>query len=297
MLDGPKPHVGGLVMPPGTPTVLIGGLPAATMGDLCMCVSPVPNSIAIGSVGVFIGGRPAARMFDKTMHGGTIMTGAPTVLIGDIAASAGPAIFPGKQNYNNCGVQASQQLIRQLTGVVHKEDELLAWAVEQKLAHNGVRAKTKEFDLNLYGRTSSHSLQALLAARQVASTIVMQPQMTDLADALKDGKGIIAGVDFGQLHYGEPNGDGHAILITDADFDGQGRLTHIYLNDTGANTAAKGQGRRVTIAEMAVAMDECKHPETEEPLAFLLVSEAPLWTSTPIDLEPARPSAPPTMHA
>ncbi|WP_375443581.1 PAAR domain-containing protein [uncultured Fibrella sp.] len=77
----PIPHVGGPILPPGTPTVLIGGQPAACMGDMCLCVGP-PDSILIGSTSVLIGGKPAARMGDQTMHGGTIITGLPTVLIG-----------------------------------------------------------------------------------------------------------------------------------------------------------------------------------------------------------------------
>lgn len=77
----PIPHVGGPILPPGAPTVLIGGQPAACMGDLCTCVGP-PDSIVVGSATVLIGGRPAARMGDQTVHGGTITLGLPTVLIG-----------------------------------------------------------------------------------------------------------------------------------------------------------------------------------------------------------------------
>lgn len=77
----PVPHVGGPIIGPGMPTVLIGKLPAATLGDLVTCVGP-PDSIVKGSATVFIGGRPAARMGDTTAHGGTIVTGFPTVLIG-----------------------------------------------------------------------------------------------------------------------------------------------------------------------------------------------------------------------
>ncbi len=79
--DGPKPHVGGPVMPPGVPTVTIEGKPAATVGNLCTCTGP-PDSIIAGSATVFIGGKPAARMGDSTAHGGTITLGAATVLIG-----------------------------------------------------------------------------------------------------------------------------------------------------------------------------------------------------------------------
>lgn len=77
----PIPHVGGPVTSPGVPTVLIAGLPAAVMGDLCTCVGP-PDSIVLGSATVLIGGKPAARMGDTTAHGGSIVVGAFTVLIG-----------------------------------------------------------------------------------------------------------------------------------------------------------------------------------------------------------------------
>lgn len=77
----PVPHVGGPVTGPGMPNVLIGGLPAACLGDLCVCVGP-PDSIIKGSATVLIGGRPAARMGDSTAHGGTITLGLPTVMIG-----------------------------------------------------------------------------------------------------------------------------------------------------------------------------------------------------------------------
>lgn len=83
MFDGKSPHVGGPVMPPGVPTVLIGGMPAATLGNMCTCAGP-PDVIAKGSAGVFIGGKPAARMGDSTVHGGVIVAGCPTVLIGEV---------------------------------------------------------------------------------------------------------------------------------------------------------------------------------------------------------------------
>ncbi len=68
-------------MPPGVVTVLIGGKPAATVGNTCTCAGP-PDSIVMGSATVFIGGKPAARMGDTTAHGGQITLGEPTVLIG-----------------------------------------------------------------------------------------------------------------------------------------------------------------------------------------------------------------------
>lgn len=81
MFTGPVPHVGGPILPPGCPTVLIGGMPAARVGDMATCSGP-PDTIVMGSATVFIGGAPAARMGDLTAHGGTIVVGCPTVMIG-----------------------------------------------------------------------------------------------------------------------------------------------------------------------------------------------------------------------
>lgn len=81
LVSGTVPHVGGPLMPAGEPTVLIGGMPAARVGDMATCTGP-PDSIIAGSGTVFIGGKPAARLGDSTAHGGSIVAGLPTVLIG-----------------------------------------------------------------------------------------------------------------------------------------------------------------------------------------------------------------------
>lgn len=81
MFTGPVPHVGGPILPPGAVTVLIGSLPAARMGDMATCVGP-PDTIVKGSATVLINNMPAARLGDNCSHGGTIVVGLPTVLIG-----------------------------------------------------------------------------------------------------------------------------------------------------------------------------------------------------------------------
>ena len=81
MVTGIVPHVGGPVAGPGAGTVMIGGQPASIVGDTCICTGP-PDSIAMGSSTVMIAGKPAVRMGDTTVHGGTIMAGCTTVLIG-----------------------------------------------------------------------------------------------------------------------------------------------------------------------------------------------------------------------
>ncbi len=77
----PIPHVGGPILPPCAVTVLIGGMPAARVGDMALCVGP-PDVIAMGSFTTLIADQPAARLGDMTAHGGVIVVGMPTVLIG-----------------------------------------------------------------------------------------------------------------------------------------------------------------------------------------------------------------------
>lgn len=81
MVTGVVPHVGGPILPPGEPTVLIGAMPAARVGDMAVCVGP-PDVIALGSFTVLTGKRPQARILDLTAHGGTIILGCFTVIVG-----------------------------------------------------------------------------------------------------------------------------------------------------------------------------------------------------------------------
>jgi len=81
LVTGVVPHVGGPILPPGGVTVLIGGLPAARVGDMAVCVGP-PDVIALGSFTVLTMGQPQARIGDITAHGGSIILGLPTVLVG-----------------------------------------------------------------------------------------------------------------------------------------------------------------------------------------------------------------------
>ena len=81
MVTGVVPHVGGPALPPGGIPVLIGGMPPVRVGDLCTCAGP-PDVIALGSATVLMGGMPAARLGDLTAHGGSLVMGCPTVMIG-----------------------------------------------------------------------------------------------------------------------------------------------------------------------------------------------------------------------
>lgn len=73
------PHVGGPILPPGCPTVLVACLPVAVVGGMVTCVGP-PDALVMGSATVLAGNMPIVRMGDSTAHGGTVILGAPTVL-------------------------------------------------------------------------------------------------------------------------------------------------------------------------------------------------------------------------
>lgn len=81
MTTGPVPHVGGPIVAPASPMVLIGNMPAAGLGSQAVCVGP-PSAVMNGSPMVLVGNKPAARMGDPTAHGGTIILGCPLVLVG-----------------------------------------------------------------------------------------------------------------------------------------------------------------------------------------------------------------------
>jgi uncharacterized Zn-binding protein involved in type VI secretion len=89
----PIPHVGGPILPPCEPTVLIGMLPAARVTDMALCVGP-PDSIVMGSPTVLIGNLMAARIGDPTTHGGVIVMGEPTVMIGEVGMGSPVIVTP-----------------------------------------------------------------------------------------------------------------------------------------------------------------------------------------------------------
>ena len=77
----PPPHVGGPVVSPSAPTVLISGMPPVGPGSMAICQGP-PDNVIIGSATVLAGGIPVSRINDSTAHGGLIVVGAPTVIVG-----------------------------------------------------------------------------------------------------------------------------------------------------------------------------------------------------------------------
>ena len=95
MVTGVVPHVGGPIIGPGAPNVMINGKPAALMGDMCTCMGP-PDVIAMGNPSILINGIPAVCQGDMTAHGGIITVGEPNVMIGT-AVPKPSAIMPIKE--------------------------------------------------------------------------------------------------------------------------------------------------------------------------------------------------------
>jgi uncharacterized Zn-binding protein involved in type VI secretion len=270
LFTGIVPHVGGPVLPPGHPTVLVMGLPIACQTDMVFCVGP-PDTIAMGSLGVFVNGLPVARVLDPTIHGGRITVVLPSmVMIGDINMAAAAAIWPGGQSFGNCGIQSANQVIEQATGVQNSEQAILDQTVAAGLT------KVDPLDASNTGGTSAEQRRQILANNGVPSTTIMNPTQQDISNAILDRRGIIINADAGQLWNGDPNipnpaaynGGGHAVTITDGDYDSNGNLTDVYINDTGTGT----QGRRVPIGQIMSAN------QARGTNAAINVTDAPVWT-------------------
>ncbi|HDM78584.1 MAG TPA: hypothetical protein ENG51_19295 [Deltaproteobacteria bacterium] len=230
--DGPKPHVGGPIQPPGCTTVLTCGPPAARATDRATCTGP-PDFIVVGSSTVLIGNKMAAYMGCPTMHGGQVIGGCPLVLVGGPPAgatlgnpAAAAAVFPGAQNHGNCGVQSAQQIIHQATGVNHGEEELLQWSIDHGYADD-------DSDPSQRGATSASTREHILDEHGVPSHRESQ-DMRNIQQAVAERRGVITSHDAGALwndpHY---DGAGHAVNVTGLEYGSDGSLRNVIINDTG----------------------------------------------------------------
>ncbi len=268
------------IVHPGETTVLIGGKPAARMGDrsICLAPAPAPNSIAKGAFPVPIGGSPAARITDPGTHPGSVIMapGCPTVLIGLAgtagnvlvgtqacqAAAAGRASGATQQSYNNCGVESSRQIINQATGASLSEDGLLSSAIS-----SGSASGTPGASLTLAnGGTNAAGRQAILANNGVPSTVV-QTSPDNLGLAMSRGQGTIVSLDAAAL-WGPPTPPGslHAVTVTGVEYDDAGNRLAVIINDTGTGQC----GQRVPASQFDQAT--AAHPSSQ-----LNVTANPIW--------------------
>lgn len=117
MVTGIVPHVGGPILPPCEPTVLTGFLPQARVTDMAVCVGP-PDTIVMGSPTVLVGNLMAARMGDSTAHGGVIVLGCPTVIIGEVGMGSPVEVTPIEPGLASPGPSLTQQLAELFSAAV-----------------------------------------------------------------------------------------------------------------------------------------------------------------------------------
>jgi len=169
--------------------------------------------------------------------------------------AGGKEVYPGHQHYGNCGIQSVGQVIAGASGTKPDERAMLDQAVKDGNADDVFLGRVRRalFDEKNddSGGTNAKQRKAILAKNGVDSKIVKTTR-ENLAMAIRGNKGIVANADAGELwNDTQASGGGHAILVYDGDFDENGNLTHVYINDTGQGE----QGRKMTIDEFMAATD------------------------------------------
>ncbi|MFQ5570017.1 MAG: PAAR domain-containing protein [Rhodothermales bacterium] len=248
--SGPAPHLGGPISTPGHATTLIGSLIAARGTDQATCAMGPPDFIVTGAGTCLIGGQPAARMLEKAMHGGVVIWGCFTVLIGGPSAgvtlgnpaagnAACEAAAEGRtpkstsQSWDNCGVESARQIINTNTSANISEQALLQQSMNNRTASIGTGASPNNPSTwnNTSGRTGPADRQAILASQGVASTT--QPQnMANIEQAVAERRGVISAHRAGAL-WGTTQGGFHAIVPTGVEYDANGDPVAVIVNDTG----------------------------------------------------------------
>ncbi len=227
----PVPHVGGPIIGPCAPNVLIGGLPAARVTDMCTCVGP-PDQIVRGSAGVFICGPPAARIADQCMHGGVITTGMPNVLIGETwsgsVPTSNPAIrdsFNTQEQSNSCVIATSRNMIAYYTGVDVPESQL------RDEMRDIIGDPNHDFELE--GTNPANAVELL--RRHGVDAEVREHQTPDqLAAEVADGNPVMIGF------------PGHRVALSGVENDADGNRTFTVMDP---DPAYNGEPRHMSETE------------------------------------------------
>ncbi len=216
MVTGVVPHVGGPITM-GTPTVIIGGLPAARIFDLAICVGPPDAINAPGANKTLIGYGSAAGPIMVNVVGNPVLAFQQ---------------FPGQQNYQNCYPQSIQQIVRQGFGANHGASAMERFAYSHGYLRN-------------VGTPISAGPAILRDASAGALRGVMsQGTAQTAATALQQGRGVVGLHDAGRLWNSASHvGGGHAVHVTGALRDSAtGRVVGVIINDTGTGLAGQALG-------------------------------------------------------
>lgn len=247
----PLPHIGGPIQSPASSNVETNSLGAARLTDELKCIVPgLANFIVTGSATVEINGKLAARQWDKTMHPGpgTILTGSGNVdiggaraggIVGEVdnaaaqcqAAAAGRNSGAVQQSYNNCGVESARQLINRNGNPIGEEDLLNAAQASGDAATEPTRFAS--------GGTGPDGRENILDSHGVPSHQVSQG-LNNITQNVAEGRGVITSHDAGILwNDARYNGGGHAIVPTGMEYDADGKLVNVIVNDTGQGQCAQ----------------------------------------------------------
>lgn len=158
----------------------------------------------------------------------------------DLRQQLAADIFPGHQSFGNCGVQSVQQIIRLATNTTVAERDLLDVAIglganEGTIdpSGNGPVIAGQSRIAGTVGGTNAAKRNSILEAYGVAMLPPVATTEDALANAIRERQGIVANVDAGQLWHGTASGGGHAVVVTNGEFDADGKLVGVFINDTG----------------------------------------------------------------
>ncbi|MFQ5570019.1 MAG: PAAR domain-containing protein [Rhodothermales bacterium] len=309
--SGPAPHLGGPISTPGHATTLIGSLIAARGTDQATCAMGPPDFIVTGAGTCLIGGQPAARMLEKAMHGGVVIWGCFTVLIGGPSAgvtlgnpAAGTAACeaarlgrnppPGTtypsgplagqqipsqtagQSYNNCGVEASRQIINHVNAGSGNPPVSQETLLNQSMANNDA----EQVPGNMYasGGTFPDDRVNILSNNGVPAH-TESPTSGNMEQAVAEGRGVEVSLQAGTLWpvsspgsqgtpgqpgYIPPGSGAHIVLVTGLQYDADGNLQNVIINDTGTGQC----GIPVPAATFQQAVDQrgMDHTVTDNPI-------------------------------
>jgi len=292
----------------GSPNVNIGRLPAARKGDKVQHNSGT-EIITSGEPRVRVNGWPAARVTDTVSCRGYIATGFTRVrigmtTIGQAAPGAKPGgqtsdrspigqkmcqnaikgrnldtpnrtsrgLIPAQQSYSNCAVESVRQIVNLVKGKNLTEDEFLQSALDNNLAvrdppNLAVPMGTPPVFQD--GGTNYSGTQSILSSYNINST-VQEDNLNNIEKALSSGKGVIATVDAGAFYDNNQKGLGHAVLVTGLEYDDNGKITNVIVNDTGGGVCSK----RVPIATWNKAVNDYG---TKDYPALINVTDDPIF--------------------
>lgn len=207
--------------------------------------------VMTGASTVQVHGEFASRVFDDSSHGGKLVIGSRNVVIGGPqgmgavgagkstcqAMAAGRASGKTKQSYGNCVLESARQILRRATGKNVTEEELLKHALARKLCEDAPQKPLA------HGGSNGENARQLLGDYGVPTERMPADgpaTLDDVKQAVAEGRGVIAFVDPHEISPSlYPSSCCHAVVVTGVEVDKDGRVTAVFISDTGAGECGK----------------------------------------------------------